>query len=119
MELEQVSVSNNEEEIQLVLAGEFDISNTHNIVQTFDEHWKTLTHPKSLLVDLRKVSFIDVSGINNILKCALKVMRGGKEVVIVSNQDHINKILNLLQITRIFKTYSQVEPAQRYLKNRN
>lgn len=57
---------------------------------------------ESVVIDVDKVDFIDSSGIGALLGVQKRIHHTGKPIVIQSAQEHVQEIISLLRLQRIF-----------------
>jgi anti-sigma B factor antagonist len=76
----------------LDLSGELDISSVQDLEAAFKAHNGV---PRVLVLDLRRLSFIDSTGLRSILRVESKMRSLGKRVVLVPGPESVERVFRL------------------------
>lgn len=71
------------------------------------------TGPRSLLVDLQDVNYVDSAGIGAIVEAYLKLTRRGGELKLLAPSDHVRHVLDITRLTTILEVYDEEAAALR------
>lgn len=77
----------------VALSGELDFSRAY----TFDEEMRRLeaTRPRSMVLDLRKLNFLDSAGLSRVLALQRRATRDGRRLVVVRGCRAIERLFAL------------------------
>lgn len=98
----------------VVLSGEIDRSCTAKIRRAVLE---CLDHEMHLAVDMRKVSYIDSSGIACLVEGLQKAKDTQRRFSLVAVSDQAMKVLKLARLDRVFSIFASAEEACRCEKS--
>jgi anti-anti-sigma factor len=91
-----VSCVKEADDARLALSGELDILSVPLLTRAIRRAMRT--RPSRIVLDLRALSFMDVSGLRAILDAARAVRRDGGSIVIANPLPHIVRLLELTAI---------------------
>jgi anti-sigma B factor antagonist len=92
----QVSREQRDHEARLALRGELDMYTAPLLERELRNAVRS--HPSEIVLDLKGLSFVDVSGLRAILDAARRARREGGAVVIANPLPHIVRLLELTAI---------------------
>ncbi|NQS74875.1 MAG: anti-sigma F factor antagonist [Peptococcaceae bacterium] len=90
--------------------GELDLGVADQLRRTLDETIEK-GQAKNLVINLAKVSFVDSSGLGVLLGRYNRVSKNGGQVLIVSPQPQVRKVLDLSGLLRIMNEYPNENEA--------
>ena len=106
----KIEFSNEKNALIMKIEGEVDHRYAIRIRREADR--KIVTYPnKTFVIDLTGVSFMDSSGIGVIIGRYKLVKSFGSEVIIVSSNNTIDRILDMSGIRKIIKVYQRLDDA--------
>lgn len=70
---------------------------------------------KNFVFDLKKVNYLDSSGINFLIATLTVIRNAGGELVLSSLSEKINNLLVITKLNSIFNVYSSVEESIHFL----
>ena len=109
-----IDFSNEKDALVMKIDGEIDHRYATRIRREADR--KIVTYPeKPFIIDLSSVSFMDSSGIGVIIGRYKLVKSFGSEVLIVSQNEAIGKILDMSGIKKIIKIFGTLPDAMNSL----
>lgn len=92
------------------LKGELDHHTTESVRQKIDQQY--FDHRiKSIVLDLRGLTFMDSSGIGLIMGRYKNCIEKGGNIVIVSDNAYVEKMLKMSGLLKIVKSYPTIESA--------
>jgi anti-sigma B factor antagonist len=94
----EVSRASEDDEARLALHGELDMLSAPVLARELAAVARR--HPARIVLDLRDLSFMDVSGLRAILDAARSARREGRSVVIANPMPHIVRLLELTAIDK-------------------
>jgi len=106
----KIAFSNEKNALVMKIEGEVDHRYAIQIRREADR--KIVTYPdKTFIIDLTGVSFMDSSGIGVIIGRYKLVTSFGSEVLIVSSNSTVEKILDMSGIKKIMKVHQRLDDA--------
>lgn len=94
--------------------GELDHHNTENARKKIDQEYSD--HKiKNIILDLRGLTFMDSSGIGLIMGRYKNCVGENGKVVIVNDNNYVNKILKMSGLLKIIDVYFNIELAAKNL----
>jgi anti-sigma B factor antagonist len=97
----------------LKLAGEFDLSNTHELEQALATAIDA--GGRELIVDLSEVSFLDGTALNTLVLARKRCARRNGHLVLVRPGAQTWRVFVLTGMSRAFATFDSRPAAERYL----
>jgi anti-sigma B factor antagonist len=95
-----LSLETREEEgaVRIAVAGELDISSA----LTFDEEVRRAEdrRPATLILDLRRLRFMDSTGLRLIMSANSRARTRGRRLAIVLGNEHVRRLFRLAGVTR-------------------
>lgn len=88
----------------LTLSGEVDLAQSDKIVDRGDELLRTATAGQRLVVDMRRVRFIDSSGLSGLLRVRRQAEQCGVQVSLRNVPEQITVLLRLSGIDQVLPT---------------
>lgn len=96
------------------LEGELDHHSSESARQKIDRRFLE-ENLNNIVLDLRKLTFMDSSGIGLVMGRYKKAMERHGELVIVNDNEYIDKILNMSGLLKIVELYSTLDKAMEKL----
>lgn len=90
----QLSVSQTADTLQIVVDGEVDVSNAHELRDYLEEQLQG--DAPLVVIDAAQLSYIDSTGIGVLVGCAHRLSETHRRLNIQHVQPHVLRILNLL-----------------------
>ncbi|MCC8013632.1 MAG: anti-sigma factor antagonist [Eubacterium sp.] len=90
--------------------GDLDHHNIEKHRQETDRHFK-LSNSRSIIFDLKGVTFIDSSGIGYILGRYKQSLFAGGKTCFVNVPDHIKRLLSVSGLLKIIEVYPSIDEA--------
>lgn len=113
MQLGQLSVVEATDPRTLRLAGEFDLSNNHELERTLTAAIDAGSH--DLIVDLREVTFLDGTTLNTLVLARKRAARRNGRLVLVRPRSPVWRVFVLTGMSRAFSTFDSPQAAARHL----
>ena len=66
---------------------------------------------RRIVLDGRRLDYIDSTGVRVILVAAKRLKPGGGEIVIAALSDYVNEVFTIAGLTTLFRFYASVEEA--------
>lgn len=87
--------------IRVALSGELDLRRAY----TFDEELRRIEagHPQVILLDLRRLDFLDSAGLGRVIACHRRARRDGRRVVIARAPGAVQRVLALAALEEILE----------------
>ena len=89
--------------------GEADVTNSEELNGLLDE--EVAQHPRTLIIDLSGLRFMDSSALHAILRANRALDRQGGVVALVSPQEAVAKMLRLTTADRLIPVFDSVAEA--------
>jgi anti-sigma B factor antagonist len=100
----------------LKLAGEFDLSNNHELEQAISEAIDAGT--RDFIIDLSDVTFLDGTTLNTLVLARKRCARRNGTLVLVRPPAPVWRVFVLTGMSRAFATYASRDAAEQYLVGR-
>lgn len=91
------------------LEGEIDLHVSREVAESLRS--MTSTKPKSVVVDLTKVTYLDSSGLAVLIEGMQKVQEYGGKFAVAGVQESVQHILELARLDQVFQIYPDVDSA--------
>jgi anti-sigma B factor antagonist len=107
----ELELSQHDEAVRLSLAGELDISSA----LTLEEELRRIeeeTRPRLLILDLRKLKFLDSTGLRLILGAHARALKRGGKLSIVQGSDAVRRIFRLTGMAEKLNVFDDVSAAE-------
>ena len=89
--------------------GEVDLGTLPHLQRVLDEALGT--GPKALIIDLRKVTFIDSSGVGALIGAKKRLLPFRGELYVVCGDDHVRRKLGIMKLASIMRLHPSTEEA--------
>jgi anti-anti-sigma factor len=90
------------------ISGDIDLSTLPHLQRAL-ESTLTKTNASRLVIDLRRVSFIDSSGVGALIGAKKRLMTRHGELYIICGDDHVRRKLGLMRLGNIMRLLSTPE----------
>ncbi len=105
-----LSVEKYKNNLLVELKGELDHHSTENARKKIDQEYSN--HKiKNIILDLRGLTFMDSSGIGLVMGRYKNCIEENGKVVIVNDNNYVDKILKMSGLLKIINVYSSIELA--------
>lgn len=108
----QVEVTEDGPAVSVALIGELDISETSSVQEALADVERR--HPPLILLDLRRLSFVDSSGLRVILEADLRAREEGRRVSVVRGPESVHRVFTISLLDKrldFVDDPAEVEPA--------
>jgi anti-sigma B factor antagonist len=108
----QVEVTEDGSAVSVALIGELDISETNSVQEMLADVERR--HPPLILLDLRRLSFLDSSGLRLILEADLRAREDGRRVSVVRGPESVHRVFTISLLDKrldFVEDPAEVEPA--------
>ncbi len=95
--------------VVLDINGEIDLYNAPEIKSKITELMET--GKKDIIINLKKVSYIDSSGIGVLISSLSNLKKAGGSLKIINVYDSVKKVFELTKLTSFFDIYGSEEEA--------
>jgi anti-sigma B factor antagonist len=97
----------------LEIAGDVDLSTLPHLQRSLDHALSKET--QALILDLRRVTFIDSSGVGALIGVKKRLMTHHGELYLICGDDHVRRKLGLMRLGNIMCLHSTPEDVIRHL----
>ena len=97
--------------VHLVLSGELDMATTPILDRWLSR--ATSNGNAEVIVDLDKVSFIDVTGLRALMRAADQARRSGQRFALVKAPEVVRRVIQLTNTTHLLHSETPTVPAER------
>jgi anti-sigma B factor antagonist len=110
MSMLDVTTERLEGQTRVVLVGELDIASA----ETLERELETLeaVSPGTLVLDLRRVEFIDSTGLRAVIAADARARSAGRRFVIVRGSSAVERLFNVTQLDRRLEIVDDPESIQ-------
>ncbi|MBW3622887.1 MAG: STAS domain-containing protein [Armatimonadetes bacterium] len=98
----------------LEISGDIDLSTLPHLQRALEGALNK--KPQRLIIDLRKVSFVDSSGVGALIGAKKKLMTRHGELYIICGEDHVRRKLGLMRLGNIMRLHSTPEEVCECIK---
>ncbi len=98
----------------LEVSGDIDLSTLPHLQRALEQALNRKT--SRLVIDLRRVSFVDSSGVGALIGAKKKLMTRNGELYVVCGEDHVRRKLGLMRLGNIMQLCSSPEDATKALE---
>lgn len=105
-----LSVEKHKNNLLVQFKGELDHHSTENARKKIDQEYSD-SRIKNIVLDLRGLSFMDSSGIGLIMGRYKKCTEENGNIVIVNDNNYVDKILKMSGLLKIINVYPNMELA--------
>jgi anti-anti-sigma factor len=97
--------------VKFALRGELDLAHAY----TFDEELRTVegTHPSTVVIDLRELTFLDSCGLARLLAARRRARRLGHRLLLVRGSATVQRLFALAAVDEAFEMVSDVPALTR------
>jgi anti-anti-sigma factor len=109
-----VELSRHEDAVRVALSGELDLSSA----LTFEEELRRIeeeTAPRILVLDLRRLKFLDSTGLRLILAAHARALKRGGRLSIVQGTDAVRRIFRLTGVMDRLNVFDDVHAAETFV----
>jgi anti-sigma B factor antagonist len=97
------------------VSGDIDLSTLPQLHRALEQ--ALARNSSRLIIDLRRVSFIDSSGVGALIGAKKKLMTRNGELYIVCGDDHVRRKLGLMRLGNIIRLLSTPEEVTREIES--
>lgn len=105
-----LSVEKYKNSLLVEFKGELDHHSTENARKKIDQEYSN-HKSKNIILDLRGLTFMDSSGIGLVMGRYKNCIEENGKVVIVNDNNYVDKILKMSGLLKIINVYSSIELA--------
>jgi anti-anti-sigma factor len=87
--------------LRVALSGELDLTRT--LLLDSELQAVEARHPEAVIIDLRRLDFVDSSGIARLLGARRRAARGGWQLLIVRGSEAVQRIMSLAAVDRALR----------------
>ena len=109
-----LSIEKHKNNLLVEFKGELDHHSTENARKKIDQEYSD-NQMKNIILDLRGLTFMDSSGIGLIMGRYKRCIEEKGKVVIVNDNNYVDKILKMSGLLNIIDVYSKIELAVKNL----
>jgi anti-sigma B factor antagonist len=88
-----VSVRERGPSVVVEVDGELDLASSRQLEQALDDAWRNA--PDTIVLDLRQLRFVDMSGVRVLLGASRRAEQRGTELTLTNVRDSIRRVLTL------------------------
>jgi anti-sigma B factor antagonist len=104
----QVAISETEDGIHVVPSGELDLSTSDALESAISQ--AESSRPATLILDLRRLRFIDSTGLQSLLDSQRRAEKDSRRLVLVRGSEEIQRLFEVCGIERFFELVD--DPAE-------
>ena len=93
-----VTTESQEGRTRVILAGELDIASTNELERELEA--LEANSPGTLILDLRKVDFIDSTGLRAVIAADERARSAGRRFIVVRGSSAVERLFNVTQLDR-------------------
>ena len=98
----------------LEISGDIDLSTLPHLQRALEQALNKKI--QRLIIDLRRVSFIDSSGVGALIGAKKKLMTRHGELYIICGEDHVRRKLGLMRLGNIIRLHSTPEEVTAFIE---
>jgi len=105
-----VELSQHDDAVRVSLSGELDLSSA----LTFEEELRRIEdgRPRVLVLDLRRLKFLDSTGLRLILAAHARALKRGSRLTIVQGSDAVRRIFRLTGVMERLNVFDDLPAAE-------
>jgi anti-sigma B factor antagonist len=84
--------------VLLILQGELDVSTTGRVEREI--HLVEIDHPAVISLDLRRLAFIDSTGLRTILRADARARAEGRSFVVIRGAESVDRVFRVTMLDR-------------------
>ena len=103
----EITTEQHEGQTRMVLAGELDIASTERLEEALATSEGEA--PGTLVLDLRKVEFIDSTGLRTVIAADERARSAGRRFVVVRGPGAVQRLFSVTQLDQRFEIVDDLE----------